>query len=67
MADNFIVTVESVAGGSTVLANEIAARWSGEVPLRTSGGFMGVSPGVQIGPDRERGCFRNWRIRFRRE
>ena len=64
MADNFIVTVTSVAGGSTVLANEIAARWSGEVPLRTSGGFMGVSPGVQIVSVDASG---NWRIRFRRE
>ena len=64
IADNFIVTIESAESGSTVLANEIAARWSGEVPLRTSGGFMGVSPGVQIVSVDASG---NWRIRFRRE
>ena len=63
--DNFIVGIESVAGdASAVLANEIAARWTGSETLRVGRGFLALAPGVQVVSVDATGA---WELVFQRE
>lgn len=63
--DNFIVSIESAAGdASAVLANEIAARWTGSETLRVGRGFLALAPGVQVVSVDATGA---WELVFQRE
>ena len=63
--DNFIVGIESVAGdAAAVLANEIAARWTGSETLRVGRGFLALAPGVQVVSVDATGA---WELVFQRE
>lgn len=63
--DNFIVSIESADGdASAVLANEIAARWTGSETLRVGRGFLALTPGVQVVSVDATGA---WELVFQRE
>lgn len=63
--DNFIVSIESADGdASAVLANEIAARWTGSETLRVGRGFLALTPGVQVVSVDATG---SWELAFQRE
>lgn len=63
--DNFIVSIESVAGeGAAILANEIASRWTGSETLRVGRGFLALPPGVQVVSVDASGA---WELVFQRE
>lgn len=63
--DNFIVSIESADGdASAVLANEIAARWTGSETLRVGRGFLALAPGVQVVSVDATGA---WELVFQRE
>lgn len=63
--DNFIVSIESADGdASAVLANEIAARWTGSETLRVGRGFLALTPGVQVVSVDATG---SWELVFQRE
>ena len=63
--DNFIVSIESADGdASAILANEIAARWTGSETLRVGRGFLALTPGVQVVSVDATGA---WELVFQRE